>query len=137
MLLDGVRAFGVGNWKKILNSYQFHWKRTAVDLKDKYRNITRAKMRRMNASSQSDLSSVGSEGDSAISPPAVGASPMKCSPLHAPAITASTFSPVSTPSGSIDGRSLEQRMVAGSGVVGIPSAMCNGTVDKKDHRFSG
>lgn len=49
MLMEGVRTFGVGNWKKILNSYQFHWKRTAVDLKDKYRNMTRAKLRKMNA----------------------------------------------------------------------------------------
>lgn len=49
MLMEGVRVFGVGNWKKILNCYQFHWKRTAVDLKDKYRNMTRAKLRKMNA----------------------------------------------------------------------------------------
>lgn len=46
MLMEGVRRFGAGNWKKILNSYQFHWKRTAVDLKDKYRNVMRAKARK-------------------------------------------------------------------------------------------
>lgn len=56
MLLDGVRVFGVGNWKKILNSYRFHWKRTAVDLKDKYRNMTRAKMRRINANNSGNSS---------------------------------------------------------------------------------
>lgn len=69
MLMEGVRVFGVGNWKKILNSYRFHWKRTAVDLKDKYRNMTRAKMRRMQVGSASDLSSVGSDdGRMAVSP---------------------------------------------------------------------
>ena len=52
MLMEGVRIHGVGNWKKILNSYRFHWKRTAVDLKDKYRNMTRAKLRRMQASGE-------------------------------------------------------------------------------------
>lgn len=108
MLLDGVRVFGVGNWKKILNSYTFHWKRTAVDLKDKYRNIMRARVRRMNASSASDLSSAGSEGEGggnlALSPPTSRASPMQCSPLRAQAVTPATFSPLSTPSGSVEER---------------------------------
>lgn len=45
MLLDGVNRFGAGSWKKILLSYNFHIKRTAVDLKDKYRNILRAQER--------------------------------------------------------------------------------------------
>ncbi|KAK6008584.1 hypothetical protein QM012_000487 [Aureobasidium pullulans] len=37
-LLAGVSRFGIGNWKKILlcSDYQFH-KRTAVDLKDRFR----------------------------------------------------------------------------------------------------
>lgn len=45
MLIEGVRRYGAGNWKKILSSYEFHVKRTAVDLKDKYRNILRAQER--------------------------------------------------------------------------------------------
>lgn len=44
-LLEGVRKHGAGKWKKILNSYSFHRKRTAVDLKDKYRNMLRARER--------------------------------------------------------------------------------------------
>ncbi|CAN8069977.1 unnamed protein product [Agarophyton chilense] len=44
-LLEGVRKYGAGKWKKILTCYEFHWKRTAVDLKDKYRNIIRAQER--------------------------------------------------------------------------------------------
>lgn len=111
MLLEGVRVFGAGNWKKILNSYRFHWKRTAVDLKDKYRNITRAKMRRINAStSASDLSSAGSETDAnshalALSPPTARASPMQCSPLRSQSIVAGGggFSPISTSGASLEG----------------------------------
>lgn len=86
MLLDGVRVHGVGNWKKILVSYRFHWKRTAVDLKDKYRNITRAKMRKLNAAaahsnSNSDVSSIGSETDAIpIASHTVG-SPIALSPI--------------------------------------------------------
>lgn len=49
MLLAGVARFGVGNWKKILSEYKFHHKRTAVDLKDKYRNILRAQERQTKA----------------------------------------------------------------------------------------
>ncbi|KAI0566073.1 MYB-related transcription factor [Gracilaria domingensis] len=44
-LLEGVRKYGAGKWKKILTCYEFHRKRTAVDLKDKYRNIIRAQER--------------------------------------------------------------------------------------------
>lgn len=51
MLLDGVKQYGAGNWKCILRSYSFHTKRTAVDLKDKYRNILRARERKNKQSS--------------------------------------------------------------------------------------
>lgn len=44
-LLLGVARFGAGNWKRILAAYKFNPKRTAVDLKDKYRNILRAEDR--------------------------------------------------------------------------------------------
>ena len=37
-LLEGVRLFGVGNWKDIQNHFQFG-DRSYVDLKDKYRNL--------------------------------------------------------------------------------------------------
>ena len=37
-LLEGVRLFGVGSWKDILNHFQFG-DRTYVDLKDKFRNL--------------------------------------------------------------------------------------------------
>lgn len=113
MLLEGVRVFGVGNWKKILNCYRFHWKRTAVDLKDKYRNMTRAKMRKMNASSGSDLSSVGSEegvlnGSARREAGTQSASPLQTSIL-AKSVGALGISPVSspttTPSGSVEERS--------------------------------
>lgn len=40
-LMTGVKRFGVGKWKEILCCYEFNSKRTAVDLKDKYRNIQR------------------------------------------------------------------------------------------------
>lgn len=97
MLLEGVRVFGVGNWKKILNSYRFHWKRTAVDLKDKYRNITRAKIRRMNACSQNEGSSVAGDGDfhTAAGSLSVHASLAHCSPLQNQVVTVTAFSPIS------------------------------------------
>mmetsp|Transcript_6518 Transcript_6518/g.19788 ORF Transcript_6518/g.19788 Transcript_6518/m.19788 type:complete len:269 (-) Transcript_6518:5-811(-) len=44
-LLEGIEHFGAGNWKKILTSYDFHWKRTPVDLKDKHRNMMKMRMR--------------------------------------------------------------------------------------------
>lgn len=53
MLLDGVKRFGAGSWKKILSTYEFHWKRTAVDLKDKYRNILKGRERLKRVSMQS------------------------------------------------------------------------------------
>lgn len=53
MLLDGVKRFGAGSWKKILCTYEFHWKRTAVDLKDKYRNILKARDRQKKVGMQS------------------------------------------------------------------------------------
>ena len=37
-LLEGVRLFGVGSWKDILNHFQFG-DRSYVDLKDKFRNL--------------------------------------------------------------------------------------------------
>lgn len=55
MLLDGVRIFGPGRWKKILSSYDFHHKRTAVDLKDKYRNVLRAQERARNNAASASL----------------------------------------------------------------------------------
>eukprot|EP00188_Purpureofilum_apyrenoidigerum_P003996 Plantae.Rhodophyta-Purpureofilum_apyrenoidigerum.ctg4347.p1 GENE.Plantae.Rhodophyta-Purpureofilum_apyrenoidigerum.ctg4347~~Plantae.Rhodophyta-Purpureofilum_apyrenoidigerum.ctg4347.p1 ORF type:complete len:301 (+),score=37.28 Plantae.Rhodophyta-Purpureofilum_apyrenoidigerum.ctg4347:229-1131(+) len=44
-LLEGINQFGVGSWKKILTSYNFHRKRTPVDLKDKHRNMMKMKLR--------------------------------------------------------------------------------------------
>eukprot|EP00026_Physarum_polycephalum_P012865 Phypoly_transcript_13206.p1 GENE.Phypoly_transcript_13206~~Phypoly_transcript_13206.p1 ORF type:complete len:121 (-),score=12.94 Phypoly_transcript_13206:150-512(-) len=41
-LHKGVERFGVGKWKEILMSYNFN-NRTAVDLKDKWRNIQKNK----------------------------------------------------------------------------------------------
>ena len=41
-LWDGVRKYGVGNWKTILESYPFS-ERTSVNLKDKYRVIQKNK----------------------------------------------------------------------------------------------
>lgn len=65
MLLEGVARYGAGNWKKILSSFQFHHKRTAVDLKDKYRNILRAQERAraagLKASGPSELPAHGNE----------------------------------------------------------------------------
>lgn len=109
MLLDGVRVYGVGSWKKILNSYRFHWKRTAVDLKDKYRNITRAKLRRINASSSSDLGSNPNECDlsgNALSLPAAAKTPqMLQSPLPTQSVTTAKFVPMSASSRSLNGMS--------------------------------
>lgn len=130
MLLEGVRLFGVGNWKKILNTYQFHWKRTAVDLKDKYRNITRAKIRRMNASSQSDLSSLTSDGDSAFSPPTVSTQINQCSPLQGPPMTPTTFSPVSAV-GSMEARSFDASMSQFPPALRRPHAMSDSQLDKE------
>lgn len=126
MLMDGVRLFGVGNWKKILTSYKFHGKRTAVDLKDKYRNMTRAKLRKMNASSQSDLSSVGSD-DNSSNRREMNSNTQAMSPLQggflskddiigiSPVTTANT-----TPAGSI-----EERAVA-MGAMTISKSTSNG-----------
>lgn len=87
MLLDGVAVYGAGNWKKILNSYHFHWKRTAVDLKDKYRNMTRARIRRAAAAA---AASESSDPDLATSPSA--STPpqytVPLSPLSAPPVSA-------------------------------------------------
>jgi len=44
-LLRGVEIFGVGKWTSILRNFNFQKKRSAIDLKDKYRNILRAKQR--------------------------------------------------------------------------------------------
>jgi hypothetical protein len=38
-LRAGVRRFGIGSWKKILDYYDFEPRRTSVDLKDKWRNL--------------------------------------------------------------------------------------------------
>ena len=37
-LVEGIRLFGVGSWKDILNNFPFG-DRTYVDLKDKFRNL--------------------------------------------------------------------------------------------------
>lgn len=44
-LIRGVEKFGVGKWTSILKNFSFHKKRSAIDLKDKYRNMVRAKRR--------------------------------------------------------------------------------------------
>ncbi|GJD05825.1 hypothetical protein Gasu2_02740 [Galdieria sulphuraria] len=44
-LLRGVEKYGVGKWTSILRTFAFQKKRSAIDLKDKYRNIVRAKRR--------------------------------------------------------------------------------------------
>lgn len=38
-LLKGVKRFGIGRWKLILDNYEFSERRTAVSLKDKWRNL--------------------------------------------------------------------------------------------------
>ena len=38
-LKRGVKIYGVGNWRTILQSYPFHSRRSNVDLKDKWRNL--------------------------------------------------------------------------------------------------
>jgi hypothetical protein len=46
-LLQGVQRHGVGQWEPILAAHRdvFHPKRTAVDLKDKYRNVMKQQQR--------------------------------------------------------------------------------------------
>lgn len=34
-----MERFGIGNWRKILDTFKFNDKRTPVDLKDKWRNV--------------------------------------------------------------------------------------------------
>jgi hypothetical protein len=43
-LLQGVAKFGVGKWSKILRHYEFTAGRSAVDIKDKWRNLARQKL---------------------------------------------------------------------------------------------
>ncbi|KAF6000384.1 hypothetical protein F1559_000393 [Cyanidiococcus yangmingshanensis] len=46
LLLEGVALYGIGNWKAILSRmHGFHPKRTPMNLKDKFRNMLRARMR--------------------------------------------------------------------------------------------
>lgn len=46
LLLEGVALYGIGNWKTILSRmHGFHPKRTPMNLKDKFRNMLRARMR--------------------------------------------------------------------------------------------
>lgn len=40
-LRRGVKKYGVGEWQAILHKYKFHKDRTNVDLKDKYRNLSK------------------------------------------------------------------------------------------------
>ena len=84
MLEHGVRIFGHGNWKRILNAYAFHSKRSPVDLKDKWRNLNRSKAKKaarmasvasnpdLNVLSASDIS----EASSGKTPPSLGSSPV-------------------------------------------------------------
>ncbi|KAL7720573.1 Myb family DNA-binding domain containing protein [Entamoeba marina] len=46
-LIEGVKKFGVGRWKNILNNYKFDG-RSCVDLKDKWRNLEFSRMRNTN-----------------------------------------------------------------------------------------
>lgn len=39
--VQGVKKFGAGSWARILSSYEFSESRTAVDLKDKWRNMNK------------------------------------------------------------------------------------------------
>lgn len=38
-LIKGVKKYGKGRWKLIINSYPFNPRRTPVDAKDKWRNM--------------------------------------------------------------------------------------------------
>lgn len=38
-LIKGVKKYGKGRWKMIINSYPFNPRRTPVDAKDKWRNM--------------------------------------------------------------------------------------------------
>jgi len=40
-LREGVNTYGRGNWAVILNKYDFHKRRTPIDLKDKWRTMQR------------------------------------------------------------------------------------------------
>lgn len=61
-LSAGVLEYGAGSWKKILGAYpDFHPKRTPVCLKDKWRNLTKARLRRVHSVS-SGLSVASSGG---------------------------------------------------------------------------
>ena len=40
-VIDGVAAFGVGNWSNILHAYDFHSCRDNVSIKDKFRNLVK------------------------------------------------------------------------------------------------
>ena len=40
---EGVKKFGVGSWARILAAFPFDTARTAVHLKDKWRNLEKAK----------------------------------------------------------------------------------------------
>ena len=41
MFEKGVQRFGMGQWALILQNYEFDPSRSGVDLKDKYRNMTK------------------------------------------------------------------------------------------------
>jgi hypothetical protein len=40
-MCQGVKKFGAGSWSRILSSYEFAESRNAVDLKDKWRNMSK------------------------------------------------------------------------------------------------
>jgi Myb-like DNA-binding domain len=83
LLMEGVRAFGAGNWKQILaSSPAFHWKRTPVDLKDKWRNLTRARQRRPVAPCAGSTATPAAKSASA-SPTGPSRMPVKCDGVHA------------------------------------------------------
>lgn len=50
-----------GHLEEDTQFFWLHWKMKAMDLKERYRNLTRAKKRKRIALSQSDVSSVHSE----------------------------------------------------------------------------